>query len=398
MAKFENELDLVKAKHSVEKYKIQILELFASTPALATLSKTLLDNSNVYCYIFSKSVAFRIGKSSIKSIPGYTAGFKSSFSNKTSKDIFESFSLSTQNSSNNVILIAAYWILMHSSRVRSESDKTEAVESEQVIKTQAALSAIVKEYGSIKLLIGDESYDVDNFNQVMGRPKADMVFTYKNTPVIFVSHKKGSKPGDFQQYGGFANDLDIKNRGDAKIYKDIDIFLAKIEKIMETLGVQKDKQGRYDFNYLKKGSNFACLIDDEQIAYTTMFGKNYKTKKVGLDNCSILIDGDIIFKSTNMGLNVFRLEGSYHTTVNPALLKSKPHFKSDKNDLYSPAMFLMKSESQGLSQGGFANCRAVIWPNNQVIRSYSTKFDAVWAAVNSKNKNLIEKYQKELLK
>jgi hypothetical protein len=79
MAKFENELDIMAAQRAVTKVKTKLLEVFVANPDLAKLSNTLSDNSAVTCYIFSKSVAFRIGKSSVKSIPGFSTGFKTSF-------------------------------------------------------------------------------------------------------------------------------------------------------------------------------------------------------------------------------------------------------------------------------------------------------------------------------
>ena len=162
---------------------------------------------------------------------------------------------------------------------------------------------------------------------------------------------------------------------------------------------KKDANGRYDFNALRKGANFGKLIKDEGVARTVMFGKDYKTNVPGLNNCSILIDGDIVFKPVKgKGLNVFKLEGSYHTEVNPCLLATKPTFKADASDIYSPAMFIYKSEAQGLAQGGFSNVRAVIWPNNPVIQSYRKQFDEVYAAVKNKDKKAIDAFRKDLLK
>ena len=50
-------------------------------------------------------------------------------------------------------------------------------------------------------------------------------------------------------------------------------------------------------NDLRKGSNMARMIFDEKVAYTVMFGKDYGSSNPGLDNCSIILDGDIIFTS-----------------------------------------------------------------------------------------------------
>lgn len=399
MAKFENELDLAAARRSVLKQQKKIDDMVAGDKNLAKIAQTLVADKKIICYIFAKSVAFRIGKSSVKSIPGYGTGFKTSFpGNNTSKTTFAPYNFSIATTAvAKVILMAAWFLIHHQDRVKSESDKTEAVESEQVAATQSQLKALIKEHGVIRLMVGDKLYDVDDFAQVSGRPKADMVFKFKKQDVIFVSHKKGSKPGDFQQYGGFAKDLEIKERSDAKQYKSIFKFLNEVDDILEALGVGKDAHGRFDLNNLKKGGNFAKLIDDPVVANTVMFGKDYSTGKLGLDNCSILIDGDIEFKPVK-GTGVFSLRGTFHTTVNPVLLKNKPAGKPDPNDIYSPAMFLMKSEAQGLNQAGFANVRATIWPNNDVIKSYRKKFDDVYRAVKSNNTAVIKKYREDMVK
>jgi hypothetical protein len=401
MAKFENELDVVKAASAWAKQK-NTINAFAATNKELQKAIKALEASKCTCYIFSKSVAFRIGKSSIKSISNYTSGFKTSFAgSKTAKEVFGVVKPFTGPLSKTdfVIFVAAYFLVNHKDRVKSESDSTEAAETEQVVQTQEVMKKLVKEYGSVKLVVGKKTYDVDSFHQVSGRPKADMTFNYKGAPVIFVSHKKGSKAGDFQQYGGFAADLGISIKADAARYPEIHKFINEIEEIMAALGLKKDTNGRYDFNALKKGSNFAKLINDSKVAYTVMFGKDYASGTLGLNNCSILIDGDIMFKPVKgKGANVFKLEGSYHTTLNPTLETTPKVFFSNSEDIYSPAMFIMKSEAQGLNQGGFSNVRAVIWPNNAVIKGYSKKFNDVYAAVKNKNKEQLGEFRKELLK
>lgn len=400
MAKFKNELDLAKARKAILKKKDIILSAIGLDKELSKAVETLENKKEINCYIFSKSVAFRIGKSSIKSIKNYSSGFKASFgSTKQAKDVFTS-NISFGNGKNDKVLLAAcYFLINYPERTLSESDKTEAVESEQVLQTNTLLKKLVKEYGSIRLKVGDETFEVDDFSQVSGRPKADMIFSFKGKATIFVSHKKGSKPGDFQQYGGFSSDLGIKTDDDINKNPAIKKFVEDIKSIFAAFGLKKDGNDRYDFNDLVKGSNFARLLNDEDMANTCMFGKDFKSKKVGLDNCSILIDGDIIFKPMeNKGLNVFELEGSYHHTINPCLLKKKPTFKLDPNDIYAPVMFLIKSEQQGLNQGGFSNVRAVIWPNNKVAQGYAKKLDDTLTIVKTKNSKQVATLRKEMVK
>ena len=401
MAKFENDLDLNRAKREVLKVKKTFETRIGKDKSLLKIINTLEKNKRIECFIFSKSIAFRIGRSSVKTISGFTTGFKSSFPGSS---LAKQFFLPTKlpatspnySKSDKVFLTACYFLLNEFKRVKSESDKTEAVESEQVLKVQNDLKKLIKEYGSVRLVIGKETFDVDDFKQVPGRPKADMIFTHKNQPRVFVSHKKGNMPAAFQQYGGFAADLGIKDLNTAKRYKEVFKFLTDVNTTLKGLGVSKDSEDRYDLNDLRKGSNMARLIKDEMIAMTVMFGKNYSTGVIGLDNCSILIDGDIIFKPKR--LNTFELQGSFHTSINPKLQKIKKPFRSVASDVYSPVMFIMKSEQQGLKQAGLTNARAVIWPNNKVAQTYTKQFDEMFKGVKSGNRNRIKNLQEEYKK
>lgn len=403
MAKFENDLDIKRATAEAKRYSKQIMNHIAKNKQLDKAIDILEANKNVVCYVFSKSIAFRVGRSSIKSVTGFSSGFKSSFPSGVAKTNFIPLKIPSNGTNltkyHMVQLAALYFMLKLPNRFKTESDKTEAVESEQVLKTQENLKKLIREYGSVRLLVGDEYFDVDNFSQVSGRPKADMVFTKNNQHVVFVSHKKGSRPADFQQYGGFASDLEIKTKEDAKRYPEIYKFLNDLDFTLGKLNVGKDSQDRYDLNYLRKGSNFARMIYDEEIAYTVMFGKDYLSKKPGLNNCSILIDGDIIFKPIKgKGLNVFKLEGSYHTKVNPVLEKRKTPFKCNPSDVYCPVMFIIKSEQQGLKQAGLTNARAVIWPNNKVAQSYTKQFEDIFKGVKSNNSSRIKALKEEYKK
>ena len=401
MAKFENDLDLKRAKREITKVKKAFETRIGKDKSLLKIIDTLEKNNRIGCFIFSKSIAFRIGKSSIKTIPGFTTGFKSSFPGSgLAKQFFLPIKLPpvspNYSKTDKVFLTACYFLLNEFKRVKSESDKTEAVESEQVLKVQNDLKKLIKEYGSVRLVVGKETYDVDDFKQVPGRPKADMIFTHKNQPRVFVSHKKGNMPAAFQQYGGFAADLGIKDIDTAKKYPEVFKFLTDVNTVLKGLGVSKDNTDRYDLNDLRKGSNMARLIKDEKVAMTVMYGKNYSTGVIGLDNCSILIDGNIVFKPKR--LNTFELQGSFHTSINPRLMKTKKSFFSSASDVYSPVMFIMKSEQQGLKQAGLTNARAVIWPNNKVAQTYIKQFNTMFKGVKSENRDIIKSLQEEYKK
>jgi len=401
MAKFENDLDLPKATRIVKGKKKEIDKLVLADKDTMSAIDKLVKQRNALCYIFSKSIAFRVGRSSVKTIPSFPAGFKSSFpGSSVAKQKFFPLNLPSPKKRytkyEQVYLTACYFLLYENKRVKSENDKTEAVESEQVLKVQNDLKKLIKEYGSVRLKVGKVKYDVDDFKQVPGRPKADMIFTLKGKPVIFVSHKKGNQPAAFQQYGGFAADLGIKVKDDAKKYPEVFKFLDDVDMTLKGLGVSKDNQGRYDLNDLRKGSNMARMIFDEKVAYTVMFGKDYGSSNPGLDNCSIILDGDIIFKPIRT--NTFELKGSFHTKIHPLLDERRMKHKSSPGDVYSPVMFILKSEQQGLKQAGLTNARAVIWPNNKIAQGYTKQFEDMFKGVKSGNKSKIKTLKEEYRK
>ena len=193
MAKVSNELDLSAVQRKLKSnYKTwsEIFSRFSKEQHKAIDS--LVKNKSVVCCIFAGSVAFRIGKSSIKSVSGYGSGFKGSFNgsdNAKATFIDKQYSASGfQLSKNNFVIAAAFYFLYNEfSRVKTESDKTEAAEGEQVLATQAAMKEILGKDGSVHIKIGKHIYQVDKFEQIGGRPKADALFSFKGTPVVWVS-------------------------------------------------------------------------------------------------------------------------------------------------------------------------------------------------------------------
>lgn len=401
MAKLKNELDIPavvrKLKSTTIKKEYEKIIFKLSNEQLKII-KTLSSNKSIKCCIFTNSIAFRIGKSSIKTIPGYGSGFKGGIpSGKTSNVVFLD-NISSSNFAINkdkLVLLAAYFFLYnHPDRVITESDKTEAAETEQVNLTQGSLKALIKENGDVKLKIGNNVYQIDEFKQVSGRPKADATFNYKGKPVIFCSLKKGNKPGAFQQYGGIA-DLGIKD-DNLSGYPDIKEFQNKIISIFEAFKLKKNKSGRYDFNDFKKGAYFGYLLKDVNTACKVIFGKDYGSTSFGLNNCNITIDGDIVFNRVSKG--IYELDGTYHKSVNPFEFKPKKALKFSPTDIYSPVLFVSKSESQGLNNLGFSNVRFYIWPKNGPATAGIEKLNNILDVIKSKNASKILELKKELLK
>lgn len=407
MAKQANELDLslVKRKLSNPVIKQNWEKIFNSlTQTQAKYLQTLSSNKSVNCHIFSGSIAFRIGKSSIKSLQDYPSGFKGGIpTGKTAIDIFinTAYLPTLSVTKDKFIVVAAhYFLLNYFDRVKTESDKTEAAETEQVIRTQDKLKEVIKEFGELKLKIADNVYTVDKFEQVAGRPKADAVFSFKGKPVVFVSLKKGGKPADFQQYGGLT-DLDIRGEEYSR-YPDIEKFRKRIVNIFEAFDIKKNIAGKYDFSVFKEGAYFGQVVEDNLTASKVMFGKDFATnsnggKIFGLNNCNATIDGDILFNKVNKTLNVYELSGNFHITINPYEYKVHKYPSLDVNDVYTPVLFIQRSTAQGLNQLGFANARFNIWPKNIPASKGIININEIELAIKTQNSSKLDELKKRYI-
>lgn len=401
MAKGKNELDInaVKKKLNTPAAKKFWDKVFNTLPDNKNkILEELITTSNITCHIFEGSVAFRIGKFSIKTISGYSSGFKSSFSsNSNAKDIFDTSNFTAFNtiSKQNFVQIAAFYFLYKDpNRVKTESDNTEAAEGEQIALTKTKLKALLKEANQIKIKVGNEEYTIDDFQQVSTRSKSDAYFSFKRKPLIYISLKKGKAPGDFQQYGGLM-DLGIKGADYAE-FPDIVEFTNHIDNMFSSFGLKK-KNGKYDFNDLQAKSYFGFLLPNPTTACKAIFGKEFGSTDFGLNNCHAAIDGDLSFKRVGKQLNNYALDGEFHITLNPYTYSTRAsEFKPD--DIYKPVLFVQKSESQGLNQLGYLNARFNIWPNNKVAKKGRENLDEIISAIKLKNKKTIYELKTKYIK
>ena len=377
-AKFDNTLNINDIYNFAKKYQKEILSNLPKEVLEALEHFESRKSANPKVYIFSKSIAYRIGKSSIKSITGFKTGFKNSFKNNND-EIFNPNLFKSDSKLGKVVRFALVIALKYPSSILTEEDKSEKQETEETIRTISSIKKMLENLGKDHIIIrlGKAEYKIDGFRQIDGRPKADMAFTYKNEDQIYVSHKLGKGPGDFQQYGGLANDLGYtSNKRESKFVKEpfrsyIKQFLENVDLILEKVyNLKPDNKGMFDLKNTPKGTNFAQVIENDVVAGLVMFGKNYGTGDLGLDNVHVLIDGNIEFKLIESG--IYKLDGSYHSMINPSVMGSKDRFP--RKAPYQPMLFIIRSEAQGLKQGGFLNARAVIWPRNKVTEKYYQKF------------------------
>lgn len=388
MAKLSNELDLVAVKAKLTKSaKANWEKVFAKfTDTQRKVLDKLISDKAVNCHIFTGSVTFRNGNGSVKNLPIKPTGFKGGMSkSQTAIDVFLKTVYTSSFDPNAsvdkfIIACAFYFLIYQPDRVKTESDKTEAAEGQQVKATQSALNLLLKEHGEIRLKIGDNYYTIDEFDQyTAGRPKADATFKYKGTDVIFLSLKKGSKAGDFQQYGG-STDLGLTS-ANMNQFPEVEEFAKKIETICAELGLSKKLNG-YDFWDLKKGAYFGYPLKDPKVASTVMFGKDFGSTTFGINNCNCTIDGDIVFKKTKMA-NTFELQGQYHISINPYEYKTPKYPIYSETDIYAPILFLAKANN--VNHIGFMHARFYIWPQNNSAKTGIKNLEDAITAFESKD-------------
>lgn len=361
--KFENTINIDELYAFSEKYRDKILKITNLYVDCALHVFNTISNSHIV--IYAKSISFRIGKSSVKTIIGFENGFKCSYKNIIDHNILDKVKLSKED----ILLIFLYKILIiDRTRIYTESDKTEKQESAETIRTIHQINNLMSDKGYLDIILHNNIIRIDGFRQLDGRPKADMSFTYKGKDVIYVSHKLGSCAGNFQQYGGLSNDLGYtKNKRISSIvtgdqHLEILNFLENVDHISHKLGA-KCVDNMYDIGSLKKGNNFAKKLENIELSKMCMFGNEYQYGALNENNVHIIIDGNIQFIKEQ---DCYRVDGTYHTMINPIITE---YFEID-NEIYSPMIFVMRSSAQGLNQGGFINARVVIWPNNNSIQKY----------------------------
>lgn len=359
--KYQNELDKDKTIAFLKAFEKRTKHISKTINGNADLTKIvnyLEKNTNIRCVIFARSVAFKIGKSSSAvKLDGYTGRPAETLPpNLTTNGMFNDTTFPQPMTKYGKLFYAAcYMMLSFPDRVHTESDKTEAAEINQTAGIDKQLQEMVKQFGSCRIQIGKKLYvEVNGIRRPPGRMKADAIFTMDGKDMLFMSLKAGQKAADFQQYGGLSDDLGIRT-GAETTFPSIKKFLDDVASVTTMAGVGKD------LTKMPAGSNFAAPLTDKNAAGIVMFGKDFKSSTFGLNNCHVLLDGEVSFKKIEQ--NVVTLEADYGVKWHPSLgsdLKSDP--------IYDPILLVYKSAA--LNQAGFKGARGSVWPSNKTALRY----------------------------
>jgi hypothetical protein len=174
----------------------------------------------------------------------------------------------------------------------------------------------IQELGSIDVKLSENGKiykDIIEAVSVSGTPKADFTFNNENGPVVFISHKDGKGPKDFQQYSGFQG-------------------LSDHPEIKSFVDAVKAKTG----GELKPGESFRRKIKDNSIKLKAVYGLDQKVGDYGKNNCQVILQGPIELK-LDQSDNTYLVEAN-HKVINPNLPVGdyEPYmyvtFRSDRNN------------------------------------------------------------------
>lgn len=168
------------------------------------------------------------------------------------------------------------------------------VEAAAISSLQSALMAAISENGgpiSIRLN-GKTIKDVAIVAKTNGTPKSDFhLADSKNKPLIHISHKKGSTPRDFQQWGGLTEDR-IKNHPEVKK------FILKCQALYG--------------NKIPGGASAYSVIKSADLKMMSVFGVNFDKSTIDENRVDVLIQGDPGLKRVGKGSYVLTATGHIH--------------------------------------------------------------------------------------
>jgi hypothetical protein len=157
--------------------------------------------------------------------------------------------------------------------------------------TTAVLNAVVANGGPITVKVGSRTVKgVCKVAKTDGTPKSDFHLADSNgRPLVHISHKKGSRPNDFQQWGGIT-----------------ETRIAADSEVQQFIATCKGLYGKQ----MPSGQSAYRKIKNKDLKMMSIFGVNYDTGGVDENKVDVLLQGDPGIKQLSNG--VFELTATGH--------------------------------------------------------------------------------------
>lgn len=188
----------------------------------------------------------------------------------------------------------------------------------------------------LPIMIGNELFYVDRAESTPGTPKSDIhLIDYTEGECAWISHKHGSSPTHFQQWGGVSP---VSDRYTHTHYE-VEAFVEKIKSLYP--------------NGLEPKTTLFRPLEAMMIQNIAVYGKDHYSAGPGRNNVSMVLQGDINLvkhQSVDPEESFWTIEGSSHTHRNGEMMV----------DGYEPALYAVYKSDR--SDMGIKNCRITINP------------------------------------
>lgn len=161
----------------------------------------------------------------------------------------------------------------------------------------AIMGAMVASGGPITIKMPHRTVSgITGVAKTPGTPNSDFHCLDKNKkPVIFISHKKGKAPTDFQQWGGLTEDAIASNP------------------LVQEFGVAaKAEYGESIPRGESLSADIGNSIEAKNLKMMSVFGVDSLTRKWGVNCVDVVIQGDPGLEATAKGVYKFTASGHVH--------------------------------------------------------------------------------------
>jgi hypothetical protein len=171
-------------------------------------------------------------------------------------------------------------------------------ENEALVDINAKLDALLKNLGKpyINVDVNGKVVKCSGFVKTEGTPKSDFhIVDPSGKEVAWISHKKGTRAKDFQQYGGM---VELSGA------KELEKFVSDVKDILKNLGSE---------NALPMKTAFARKVKDKSVRMRTLFGKDYNAAKPdSRQNIDVLYQGVLNFKKVGKNYEITSSHTVFH--------------------------------------------------------------------------------------